>query len=89
MMVLRQRLVAPAAHFYGARPDRRRRLGLGNWFTNPSGAQVSASTVDNLFAQSQGGHAMITPRAVTTWAAQNHYTQWWSYARRPAGGSSS
>jgi len=52
---------------------------LGNWFTSPSGAQVSTSTVDNLFAQAQGGHAMITPQAVTTWAAQNHYTQWWSY----------
>jgi hypothetical protein len=53
---------------------------LGNWFTNPSGAQVSVNTVDNLFAQAQGGgHVMITPQAVTTWAAQNHYAQRWSY----------
>ena len=52
---------------------------LGNWFTNPSGAHVSASTADYLYAQSQGGHAMITPQALTTWAAQNRYTQWWSY----------
>jgi len=56
---------------------------LGHWFTNPSGAQVSVNTVDTLFAQSQGGHVGLLPPAVAAWAAQNHYTQWWSY--QPAG----
>ena len=78
MMALRQHLVTPAT-VTGAGPVGVGNWVLGNWFTNPSGAQVSTSTVDNLFAQSQGGHAMITPQALTTWAAQNHYTQWWSY----------
>jgi hypothetical protein len=78
MMALRQHLVTPAT-VSGAGPTGTGNWVLGNWFTGPSGAQVSASTVDNLFAQAQGGHAMITPQAVTTWAAQNHYTQWWSY----------
>ena len=73
MMALRQRLVTPVT-VSGAGP-----AGVGNWFTSPSGAQVSARTADNLFAQSQGGHAMITPQAVGTWAAQDHYTEWWSY----------
>jgi hypothetical protein len=78
MMVLRQHLVTPAT-VTGAGPTGVGDWVLGNWFTNPSGAQVSASTADYLYAQSQGGHAMITPLALTTWAAQNHYTQWWSY----------
>ena len=78
IMVLRQHLVTPAT-VTGAGPTGTGNWVLGNWFTNPSGAQVSASTADNLYAQSQGGHAMITPQALTTWAAQNHYTQWWSY----------
>jgi hypothetical protein len=52
---------------------------LGHWFTNPSGARVSVNTVDTLFAQSQGGHVGLLPPALTAWAAQNHYTQWWSY----------
>jgi hypothetical protein len=78
MMVLRQHLVTPAT-VTGAGPTGVGNWVLGNWFTNPSGAQVSVGTVDNLYAQSQGGHAMITPQALTTWAAPNHYTQWWSY----------
>jgi ABC-2 family transporter protein len=78
MMVLRQHLVTPATAT-GRGPDGVGDWVLGNWFTNPSGARVSASTADYLYAQSQGGRAMITPQALTTWAAQNHYTQWWSY----------
>jgi ABC-2 family transporter len=78
MMALRQHLVTPAT-VSGAGPVGTGDWVLGNWFTSPSGAQVSASTADNLYAQSQGGHAMMTPQALTTWAAQNHYTQWWSY----------
>jgi hypothetical protein len=78
MMVLRQHLITPAT-VTGAGPTSAGDWVLGNWFTSPSGAQVSATTVDHLFAQSQGGQAIITPQAVTTWAAQNHYTPWWSY----------
>ena len=78
MMVLRQHYATPVT-VTGAGPAGVGDWVLGNWFTNPSGAQVSVNTVDSLFAQSQGGHAMITPQALTTWAAQNHYTQWWSY----------
>jgi hypothetical protein len=78
MMALRQHLVTPAT-VTGAGPTGVGDWVLGNWFTNPSGGQVSASAVDYLYAQSQGGHAMITPQALTTWTAQNHYTQWWSY----------
>ena len=78
MMALRQHLITPAT-VSGAGPAGNGDWVLGNWFTNPGGAQVSASTADHLYAQSQGGHAMITPQALNTWAAQNHYTQWWSY----------
>jgi hypothetical protein len=78
MMALRQRLATPAT-VSGAGPTGNGSWVLGNWFTNPSGAQASASTVDNLFAQAQGGHTMITPQALTTWAAQNHDSQWSSY----------
>jgi hypothetical protein len=78
MMALRQHLVTPAT-VTGAGPAGTGDWVLGNWFTSPTGAQVSASTADHLYAQSQGGHAMITPKALNTWAAQNHYIQWWSY----------
>ena len=79
MMALRQHYATPVT-VSGAGPTGVGDWGLGNWFTNPSGAQVSVDTVDNLFAQTQGGGpVMITPRVVATWAAQNHYTQWWSY----------
>jgi len=78
MMVLRQHYATPVT-VTGAGPAGVGDWVLGNWFTNPSGAQVSVNTVDSLFAQSQGGHAMITPPALTTWAAHHHYTQWWSY----------
>ena len=78
MMMLRQHLVTPAT-VSGAGPAGTGNWVLGNWFTSPSGTQVSASTVDNLFAQAQGGHVMITSQIVGTWAARNHYTQWWSY----------
>jgi hypothetical protein len=78
MMALRQHLVTPAT-VSGAGPTGNGDWVLGNWFTSPGGAQVSADTADHLYAQSQGGHAMITPQALNTWAAQNHYTQWWSY----------
>jgi ABC-type transport system involved in multi-copper enzyme maturation permease subunit len=78
MMALRQHLVTPAT-VTGAGPTGVGDCVLGHWFTNPSGAQVSANTVDNLFAQAQGGHVGLLPQAVTTWAAQNHYAQWWSY----------
>ena len=78
MMVLRQHYATPVT-VTGAGPAGVGDWVLGHWFTNPSGAQVSVNTVDSLFAQSQGGHAMITPQALITWAANNHYTQWWSY----------
>ena len=78
MMVLRQHLITPAT-VSGAGPAGTGGWVLGNWFTNPGGAQVSATIADNLFAQSQGGHVGLLPQAVSTWAAQNHYTQWWSY----------
>jgi ABC-type transport system involved in multi-copper enzyme maturation permease subunit len=78
MMALRQHLVTPAT-VSGAGPAGVGDWVLGNWFTNPSGAAVSANTVDNLLAQAQGGRVMITRQALTTWAAQNHYTLWWSY----------
>jgi hypothetical protein len=77
MMALRQHLVTPAT-VSGAGPAGVGDWVLGNWFTNPSAA-VSANTVDNLLAQAQGGRVMITRQALTTWAAQNHYTLWWSY----------
>jgi ABC-type transport system involved in multi-copper enzyme maturation permease subunit len=78
IMILRQHLITPAT-VTGAGPTDAGDWVLGNWFTSPSGARVSASTVNHLYAQSHGGQAMITPQAVGTWATQNHYTQWWSY----------
>jgi hypothetical protein len=78
IMAFRQHLVTPVT-VTGAGPAGVGNWVLGNWFTNPSGAQASARTVDDLYAQAQGGHVMITPQVVTTWAAQNHYTQWWTY----------
>ena len=78
MMALRQHLVTPVT-VSGAGPGGVGNWVLGNWFTAPNGAQVSARTVDNLYAQAQGGHALMAPQLVATWAAQNHYTQWWSY----------
>lgn len=79
MMALRQHYATPVT-VSGAGPAGVGTWVLGNWFTNPGGARVSVDTVDNLFAQAQGGdHVMILPRAVATWAASNHYTQWWSY----------
>ena len=82
MMALRQHLVTPAT-VSGAGPAGNGDWVLGSWFTGPGGARVSAGTVDHLFAQSQGGHVGLLPPAVAAWAAQNHYTQWWSY--QPAG----
>jgi len=79
MMALRQHLVAPAT-VSGAGPAGVGNWVLGNWFMSSSGARVSVSTVDNLYIQGQGGfHVALLPSAVATWAAQNHYTQWWSY----------
>jgi hypothetical protein len=78
VMALRQHLVT-AVTVSGAGPASVGDWVLGNWFTNPSGAQVSTRTVDNLFAQAQGGHVSLLPPLVDTWAARNHYTQWWSY----------
>ena len=78
MMALRQHYATPAT-VSGAGPTGVGDWVLGHWFTNPSGAQVSVNTVDTLFAQSQGGHVGLLPPALTAWAAQNHYTQWWSY----------
>jgi hypothetical protein len=78
MMALRQHLITPAT-VSGTGPADNGDWVLGNWFTNPGGAQVNATIADHLYAQSLGGHAMITPQALNTWAAQNHYTQWWSY----------
>jgi len=78
MMALRQHLVT-AITVSGAGPNGVGNWVLGNWFTSPSGAQVSARSVDTLYAQAQGGHAMITSRLVGAWAAQHHYTQWWTY----------
>ncbi|HXT89082.1 MAG TPA: hypothetical protein VN714_07470 [Trebonia sp.] len=78
MMALRQQYATPAT-ITGTGPTGVSDWVLGNWFTNPGGAQVSAGTVDHLFAQSQGGHVGLFPPAVAAWAAQNHYTDWWSY----------
>jgi hypothetical protein len=79
ILALRQHYATPVT-VSGAGPTGVGDWVLGNWFTNPGGARVSVDTVDNLFAQAQGGdHVMILPRAVATWAASNHYTQWWSY----------
>ena len=78
IMVIREHLLTPAT-MTGTGPTGVGDWVLGNWFTSPTGALLSIRTADNLYAQSQGGHVMITPRTVGAWATQNHYTQWWSY----------
>jgi hypothetical protein len=79
IMALRQHYATPVT-VSGAGPAGNGDWVLGNWFTNPSGAQVSVDTVDHLYIQAQGGfHVAVFPRIVAAWAAQHHYTQWWSY----------
>ena len=79
IMVLRQHYATPVT-VSGAGPTGNGDWVLGNWFTSPGGARVSVDTIDNLYIQAQGGyHVSVLPPLVATWAAQNHYTQWWSY----------